>query len=95
MITAKNQTHRVSGTLTPGDTLSHITPYEITLISVQPYPISTEEAKYVATINISGLEKTKTSYNDFRDGSGEITCKGYTSSGGFLEYPKRGPIDQL
>ena len=96
MITIKNQTHRISGIFTPGYALSYITPYEITLVDVKPYPISTEEPEYVATIKISQLdEKTETSYNDFRDTSGEIICKGNTSTGGFLEYPKCGPADQF
>lgn len=34
-------------------------------------------------------------YNDFRDTSGEIICKGYSSGGGFLEYPECGSIDQF
>ena len=96
MIAVKNQTHSVSEIFTPGYTLSYITPYEITLVDVQPYPISTKEAKYVATVNISQLEeKIEDSYNDFRDVSGEIICKGNTSGGGFLEYPKCGPIDEF
>ena len=32
---------------------------------------------------------------DFRNTDGEIICKGYTSEGGFLEYPECGPIDQF
>ena len=32
---------------------------------------------------------------DFRNVDGEIICKGYTSEGGFLEYPECGPIDQF
>ncbi len=31
----------------------------------------------------------------FRDASGEIICKGYSSGGGFFEYPECGPIDQF
>ena len=98
MIAIKNQTHRISGLFTPGDTLSYIKPYEVTLVDVQPYPISTEEAKYVATINISQLdkeEKEEVNYKDFRDLSGEIICKGHTSNGGFFEYPECGPIDRF
>ena len=96
MIAVKNQTHRVSGLFTPGYALSYITPYEITLVDLQPHPISTEETKYVATINISQPEKKmEVNYKDFRDMSGEIICKGYTSGGGFLEYPECGPIDRF
>ena len=40
-----------------GHTHSFITSYEITLVDLQPYPISTEEPKYVRTINISQSEK--------------------------------------
>ena len=96
MIAIKNQTHRVSGIFTPGYTLSYITPYEITLVDLQPYPISTKETKYVATVNVSQPEKNMEESNtDFRDRFGEITCKGHTSGGGFLEYPECGPVDQF
>ena len=96
MIAIQNQTHRISGAFVPGHTHSFITPYEITLVDLQPHPISTEEAKYVATINISQSEKkAEASYKDFRDTSGEVICKGYSSGGGFFEYPECGPIDQF
>ena len=96
MIAVKNQTHKVSGLFTPRYTLSYITPYEITLVDLQPHPISTEETKYIATINVSQPEKKMDAdYKDFRDKSGELICKGYTSSGGFLEYPECGPVDQF
>ena len=96
MIAIKNQTQRISGIFTPGYALSYITPYEIILVDVKPYPVSTEEPEYVATIKISQLdEKTETSYNDFRDTSGEIICKGNASNDGFLEYSKCGPVDQF
>ena len=96
MIAVKNQTHRISGAFTPGYTLSYITPYEITLINLQPHPISTEEPKYVATINISQSEKNVEANNkDFRDTSDEIICEGYTLGGGFLEYPECGLADQF
>ena len=64
---------------------------------MQPHPISTEDAEYIATINISQTEKKETdvNYKDFRDATGEIVCKGYTSEGGFLEYPECGPIDKF
>lgn len=32
---------------------------------------------------------------DFRNAEGEIICKGYSSGGGFFEYPECGPIDQF
>lgn len=34
-------------------------------------------------------------HSDFRNVDGEPVCKGYTSEGGFLEYPECGPIDQF
>ena len=79
-----------------GHTHSFITPYEITLVDLQPYPISTEEPKYVATINISQSEKkVEVNYKDFRNASGQIICNGDPSSEGFLAYPECGPIDQF
>ena len=90
----KNQTFRTSVGFTSDYVFSYITPYEITLVDIQPHPISTEKSDYVAAINISKLEKhVEVNYNDFRDASGEIICKGYSSGGGFLEYPECGPID--
>lgn len=32
---------------------------------------------------------------DFHDAAGEIICKGYSSGGGFFEYPECGPIGQF
>ena len=86
LLSIKNQTHRASGGFTSDYVFSYITPYEITLVDVQPHPISTEKTEdYVATINISKLEKhVEVNYKDFRDASGEIICKGYTSGGDFL-----------
>ena len=96
MIAIKNQTHQISGAFMLGHIHSFITPYEITLVDLQPYPISTEEPKYVATINISQSEKkVEANYKDFRDASGRIICNGDKSSGGFLAYPECGPIDQF
>ena len=40
-------------------------------------------------------EKNKENKVDFRDSTGEIICKGYSSGGGFFEYPECGPIDQF
>ena len=57
MIAVKNQTHQISEAFMLGHTHSFITPYEITLVDLQPDPISTEEPKYVGTINISQSEK--------------------------------------
>ena len=92
----KNQTHRISADFTSDYTFSYIIPYEITLVDIQPHPISTEKADYVAIINISKIEKDgEVNYVDFRDASGEIICKGYSSGGGFLEYPECGPIDRF
>ena len=34
-------------------------------------------------------------YVDFRNAEGKIICKGYSSGGGFFEYPECGPIDQF
>ena len=94
--TIKNQTHRISAHFTPDYTFSYLTPYEITLVGIQPHPISTEKTEYVATINISKIEKdVETNHVDFRDASSEIICKGYTSGGGFLEYPECGSIDRF
>ena len=92
----KNQTHRMSGGFTPGYMFSYLTPYEITLVDIQPHPISTEKADYVATMKISKLEKhPEVNHVDFRDASGEIICKGYSSGGGFFEYPECGPVDKF
>jgi len=88
-ISIKNQTHRASGLFTLDYVFSYITPYEITLVDIQPHPISTEKADYIATINISKLEKhVEVNYVDFRNASGEIICVGNSSGGGFLQIPK-------
>lgn len=42
--------------------------------------------------NSTGIN-IEVNYEDFRDASGEIICKGYSSGGGFLAYPECGPID--
>jgi len=58
MMQIKNQTHKNAASFTPGYTVSYHTPYEITLVDIQPHPISTQDAtdEYVATISISKLE---------------------------------------
>lgn len=53
MILVKNQTDKISGHFSPGYTSSYISPYEITLIGVEPHPTSTEKPEYVATLSIS------------------------------------------
>ncbi len=57
MLNIKNQTHNIGGGIPPGYTISYLTPYEITLVDIQPHPISTEKAEYVATIKISNLDE--------------------------------------
>lgn len=67
MILVQNQTHKISGYFTPGYTLSYITPYNVTLVAVNPHPISTEKPDYVAILDISKL------------GDGESLQKGETT----------------
>ncbi len=45
--------------------------------------------------NSQSEQHIEVNYEDFRDASGEIICKGYSSGGGFFEYPECGPIDQF
>ena len=52
MINIKNQTHNISGYFAPDHTVSYIEPYDVTLTDIQPHPISTEKAEYVATVSI-------------------------------------------
>ncbi len=47
------------------------------------------------SLSNSELQSEKEDDVDFRDASGEIICKGYSSGGNFFEYPKCGPIDQF
>jgi len=98
-IQTSNQTHKMGGTLEIGFPFTYITPYTITLIDVKPHPISTEKSDYIAILEITKLseseEPIKVNYNDFRNASGEIICQGYSSGGGFLEYPECGPMDQF
>jgi hypothetical protein len=53
MILVKNQTDKISGHFMPGNTISYISPFNITLTNVEPHPISTEKSEYVATLSIS------------------------------------------
>ncbi len=55
MINIKNQTHKIGGMFPPGYTISYLSPYEITLVDIQPHPIRTEDAEFVATLEISIL----------------------------------------
>ena len=70
MIHVKNQTHKIAGYFTPGYTLTYITPYNVTLVDIQPYPISTEKSDYVATLDISKSETTPRP-TDFRETNSE------------------------
>lgn len=56
MIHVKNQTHKISGYFTPNHTVNYITPYNVTLVDIQPHPVSTEKPEYVATLEIKKLE---------------------------------------
>ena len=54
MIQVHNQTEKISENFSPGFTLS-FTPYNITLVDVLPYPISTEKPDYVVILEITKL----------------------------------------
>ncbi len=56
MIHVKNQTHKIAGYFTPNYTISYITPYNVTLVDIQPHPISTEKPEYIATLEIKKLD---------------------------------------
>lgn len=56
MIHVRNQTHKIAGFFIPGHTVSYISPYNITLIDIQPHPVSTEKPDYVATLKITKLD---------------------------------------
>ena len=56
MIHISNQTHKIGGPLELDFPLTYFVPYEITLIDVKPYPISTEKPDYVATLEITKSE---------------------------------------
>jgi len=58
-IHVRNQTHKTAGSFTPNYTLSYITPYNVTLVDVQPHPISTEKPDYIATLEITKLDDEK------------------------------------
>jgi len=55
MINIQNQTHKNAAYFTPGFTDTYHIPYEITLVDIQPHPISTHDStdEYVATLSIS------------------------------------------
>lgn len=53
MIHVKNQTHKISGYFTPNHSINYITPYNVTLVDIQPHPISTEKPDYVVTLEIT------------------------------------------
>ncbi len=59
MIHVRNQTHKTAGFFTPGHTISYITPYNVTLVDIQPHPISTEKPDYTATLEITKLDDEK------------------------------------
>ena len=62
MIHVRNQTHKTAGYFTPGYTISYITPYNVTLVDVQPHPVSTEKPDYIATLEITKLDDGTSSY---------------------------------
>lgn len=55
MIRIQNQSHIITGSFTPGHSLTSIAPYKITLVDVHPHPISTEVSNYTATLILSDL----------------------------------------
>ncbi len=64
MINIQNQTHKNAAYFTPGFTSTYHIPYEITLVDIQPHPISTQDAtdKYIATLRISKSEDNSESF---------------------------------
>ena len=48
-----------------------------------------------ANSTIQSGKSIEMNHVDFRDVAGKIICKGYSSGGGFFEYPECGPIDQF
>ena len=58
MIDIQNQTHKNAAYFTPGFTSTYHIPYEITLVDIQPHPISTQDTtdQYIATLSISKSE---------------------------------------
>lgn len=55
MILVQNHTHKILGNFTPGFSMSYIVPYNVTLIDVQPHPVTTEKPDYVAILEISKI----------------------------------------
>ena len=64
MIRMSNETHSIGGGSVIDMPMTFFEPYTITLVSVEPHPISTEKPNYVATLEI---EKQKPKPSDFRD----------------------------
>lgn len=56
MIHVRNQTHKIAGFFIPDHTVSYISPYNVTLIDIQPHPVSIEKPDYVATLKITKLD---------------------------------------
>ena len=56
MINIRNETDKISAQFTPNHSLTYITPYNITLTDIQPYPISTERPDYTATLKIEDMK---------------------------------------
>ena len=53
MIHISNQTHKIGGPLEISYSITHISPYTITLVDVKPHPVSTEKPGYVAILEIT------------------------------------------
>lgn len=49
----------------------------------------------ITNSTLQSEQDIEVNYVDFRDASGEIICKGYSSGGGFFEYAECGPNDQF
>ncbi|MCV0431237.1 hypothetical protein [Nitrosopumilus sp.] len=64
MIRISNETISVGGGSEMDVPMTFFEPYKITLVGVEPHPISTEKPDYVATLEI---EKQKPKPSDFRD----------------------------
>ena len=79
MIHVRNQTHKTTGFFTPNYTITYIVPYNVTLVDIQPHPISTEKPDYIVTLEITKLEDATSSYmnkivptlDDFRNALNE------------------------
>ena len=59
------------------------------------HKLSVGSARIINEFGLQHGELVTDVLSDFRNVNGEIICKGYTSEGGFLEYPECGPIDQF